>query len=68
MSKFNVGDSVIIKHQKDLGIFRVEVAFDKLQGPLKFLSNTIEGYVRIGNKTKSGLGYHEESLERVGNV
>ena len=53
------GDTVIVKHQRELGEFIVTNPCDKTD--IKRIGGEPVGhYVRIG---KSNLGYHESSLE-----
>ena len=63
---FEVGDSVIIKHQRELEVFKVELDFDPIDEPITLPSGKIiTGYVRIGNNKHLNLGYHLDSLEKV---
>lgn len=58
---FNKGDTVVVKHQRELGEFIVTNPKDETD--IKRIGGDPVGhYVRIG---KDNLGYHESSLELV---
>lgn len=57
---FEVGDKVVVKHQRELGEFTVTNPKDVTD--IKRIGGEPVGhYVRIGD---NGLGYHEDSLEK----
>ena len=72
-SQFRPGQPVRVKHQPDLGVCEVtsieptEVTFwrrrkgKSMYQPME--QAPVGHYVRIKSGKKSGLGYHEESLE-----
>lgn len=63
---FHVGDTVMVKHQRELGVFKVDVDFDPIDTPIPLTSGyTVTGYVRISNDNNKLLGYHPENLEVV---
>lgn len=69
---FKKGDSVIVKHDRKLGICVVTKAKEKTDMTVVSLDDNgnvvhapVEYYVRIDTPDgKAGLGYHEENLEK----
>ena len=59
--KFNKGDSVIVKHQKELGVLTVNDPCDKTDTK-RIGGEPVGYYVRVG---ENNLGYHESSLEHA---
>lgn len=63
---FQIGDTVMVKHQRELGVFNVDVDFDPIDTPIQLACGyTVTGYVRISNDNNKLLGYHPENLEVV---
>lgn len=58
---FKEGDSVVVKHQRELGEFTVTNPRDETDTK-RIGGEPVGHYVRIG---KDNLGYHESSLEKV---
>jgi len=60
----NIGERVIIKHQRDMGVCFVVNSHDPTD-MTRIGGQPVGYYVRIDCDTKRNLGYHESSLEVV---
>lgn len=60
---FKKNDQVIIKHQKEQGVFSVENPKDPTDTIRVGSGEPVGFYVRISNDKQKNLGYHFDSLE-----
>lgn len=62
---FKKGDEVVVKHQREQGVFIVENPQDPTDMIRVGNKEPVGFYVRISNQKQSNLGYHFNSLEKV---
>jgi hypothetical protein len=62
---FKKNDQVIIKHQKEQGVFSVENPKDPTDTIRVGSGEPVEFYVRISNDKQKNLGYHSGNLEKI---
>ena len=63
MNKFNKGDKVVVKHQPELGVMKVDNPHLPTNVKRVVTKEPVGHYVVVSNDLKTNQGYHEENLE-----